>query len=115
MQPKGRLFVLSGGISGLGLATAKDLHKAGAYVALLDINAELGANVVKELGEDRAVFFEVDVRNSESIQKAVEGSMEWAKQKNVPVGGVIAAAGVGLPAKVSHLHYHTIICCIRVC
>ncbi len=99
MKPANRTFVISGGCSGLGLATAQDLHAAGAYISLLDINAEAGQRTVKELGE-RAKFFEVDVRNTESISKAVEGTMEWVKQTGREIGGVIAAAGVGLPGKV---------------
>ena len=99
MKPANRTFVISGGCSGLGLATAQDLHAAGAYISLLDINAEAGERTVKEFGE-RAKFFEVDVRNTESISKAVEGTMEWVKQTGREIGGVVAAAGVGLPAKV---------------
>jgi len=107
MKPANRTFVISGGCSGLGLATAHDLHAAGAYIALLDINAEAGERTVKEFGE-RAKFFEVDVRNTESISKAVEGTMEWVKQTGREIGGVVAAAGVGLPAKViyySHINF----------
>jgi len=99
MKPANRTFIISGGCSGLGLATAQDLHAAGAYISLLDINEEAGERTVKELGE-RAKFFEVDVRDTESISKAVEGTVEWVKQTGKEIGGVVAAAGVGLPAKV---------------
>ncbi|SRR6266480_869295 len=99
MRPANRTFIISGGCSGLGLATAQDLHAAGAYIALLDINAEAGERTVKEFGE-RSKFFEVDVRDTASISKAVEGTVEWVKQTGREIGGVVAAAGVGLPAKV---------------
>lgn len=105
MKPSNRTFIISGGCSGLGLATAQDLHNAGAYIALLDINAEAGERTVKEFGE-HAMFFEVDVRDTESISKAVERVMEWVKQTGRDIGGVVAAAGVGLPAKVIY-HSHT--------
>ena len=45
--------VITGGASGLGLATAKRLRKAGVKVAIFDMNAELGEKVAKEIG---AVF-----------------------------------------------------------
>jgi NAD(P)-dependent dehydrogenase (short-subunit alcohol dehydrogenase family) len=99
MKPANRTFIISGGCSGLGLATARNLHQDGAYVALLDINAEAGERTEKEFGS-RAKFFEVDVRDSDSIAKAVKGTAEWVKQTGKEIGGVIAAAGVGLPAKV---------------
>lgn len=105
MKPEGRTFIVSGGCSGLGLATARDLHKAGAYVSLLDLNAEAGEKIVKELGE-RSKFFEVDVSQTESVEKAVNGSMEWVSQTGKPVGGVIAAAGVGGAAKVCPFYFN---------
>lgn len=99
MKPANRTFIISGGCSGLGLATAKNLHQDGAYVALLDINADAGEKIAKEFGS-RARFFEVDVRDSESIGKAVKGTVEWVEQTGKEIGGLIPAAGVGLPAKV---------------
>lgn len=100
MKPENKTFVISGGCSGLGLATAVDLHKAGAYVSLLDLNAEAGERVVKQLGPERARFFETDVSKTESVEAAVDGTVAWMKDTGAPMAGVLAAAGVGLPAKV---------------
>lgn len=100
MKPENHTFIISGGASGLGLATARDLHSAGAYVALLDLNADSGAAIVKELGE-RARFFEVDVTNTEAIAAAIKGTVEWVKETGRAIGGVVAGAGVGLPGLVS--------------
>ena len=101
MKPSNRTFIISGGCSGLGLATAKDLHAAGAYVSLLDINADNGERVVAELGAERARFYECDVRDSASIGKAVDGTVQWVGETGCEIGGVVAAAGVGHPGKVS--------------
>lgn len=101
MRPLGRTFVISGGCSGLGLAAARDLVKAGAYVALLDLNAEAGENITKEFG-DKSIFFETDVSDTSSVEAAVKGSVEWVKKTGKPIGGVVAAAGVGSAAKVCH-------------
>ena len=100
MRPENRTFIISGGCSGLGLATARDLHSAGAYVSLLDLNADAGAEIVKELGKERAIFFETDVSETESIKKAVDGTAKWVQQTGKQIGGVVAAAGVGSAAKV---------------
>jgi NAD(P)-dependent dehydrogenase (short-subunit alcohol dehydrogenase family) len=99
MKPENRTFIISGGCSGLGLQTARDLHAAGAYVSLLDLNAGAGEKIVRELGE-RSKFFEVDVSNTASVEAAVNGSMDWVKTTGKDVGGVVAAAGVGGAAKV---------------
>ena len=96
MKIADRTFIVSGGASGLGLATARDLHSAGAYVALLDLNADNGTKIASELGE-RAAFFETDVSDTESISAAIKGTVEWVSKTQKDLGGVIAGAGVGLP------------------
>lgn len=98
MHVKDRTFVVSGGASGLGLATCEDLYANGGYIAILDMNPGNGEKVIKQLG-DRAKFFEVDVTESESLETAVKGVMDWIKQTGKPMGGIMPLAGVGLPAK----------------
>jgi NAD(P)-dependent dehydrogenase (short-subunit alcohol dehydrogenase family) len=100
MKPQNRTFLVSGGVSGLGLATARSLHSAGAYVSLLDLNADSGAAIVQELGE-RAKFFETDVSETDSIAAAVQGTVDWVKSTSASIAGVVAGAGVGLPGLVS--------------
>jgi NAD(P)-dependent dehydrogenase (short-subunit alcohol dehydrogenase family) len=99
MKPNDRTFIISGGCSGLGLATARDLHAAGAYVSLLDLNDEAGDEIVKELGS-RAKFFECDVSETQSVQTAVDGTAKWITETGKAMGGVVAAAGVGAAQKV---------------
>ncbi|KEQ79430.1 3-hydroxyacyl-CoA dehydrogenase type-2 [Aureobasidium pullulans EXF-150] len=99
MHIKDRTFVISGGSSGLGLATARSLHEKGGYIAILDLNADSGAAAVQELGSDRSQFFEADVSDTESIEKAVDGVSQWIAKTSKPIGAVISAAGVGNPGK----------------
>lgn len=96
MKVANRTFIISGGASGLGLATARNLHAAGAYVSLLDLHADNGSKIASELGE-RAKFFETDVSSTEAIATAIKGTVEWVKQTGKEIGGVVAGAGVGLP------------------
>jgi NAD(P)-dependent dehydrogenase (short-subunit alcohol dehydrogenase family) len=96
MKIADRTFIISGGVSGLALATARNLHSAGAYVSLLDLNADNGTKVASELGS-RAKFFETDVSDTDSIAAAIKGTVEWIKQTGKEIGGVVAGAGVGLP------------------
>lgn len=84
--------------NGLGKACTLELIKNGANVSILDMNDD-GEDLAKELGPS-AKFFLCDVLDSSSIEKAVQGTAEWAKQSNKPIGGVIPAAGVSTPATV---------------
>lgn len=96
MKIADRTFIISGGVSGLGLATARALHAQGAYVSLLDLNADNGAKTVSELGS-RSKFFETDVSSTEAIAAAIKGTVAWVQETGKEIGGVIAGAGVGLP------------------
>jgi len=98
-----RTFIISGGASGLGLATVRDLTGRGGYVAVLDLNVENGEKLVKGLG-NRTKFFEADMSETESVQAAVAGVVEWIKHTGKPIGAVIPAAGVGLPGKLIDKH-----------
>ena len=103
MHIKDRTFIISGGASGLGLATVRDLHSHGGYIAILDLNADNGAKIVSELG-DRTKFFEVDVTETSSMESAINNAVTWIKQTNKPIGAIIPAAGVGMPAKLIDRH-----------
>lgn len=115
MKPANRTFVISGGCSGLGLAVARDLHSAGACVSLLDMNADAGATVLKELGSERAAFFDCDVTSTESVKAAVDGTAAWIAKTGCKMGGVVAAAGVGGGAKVSFVASEVLARCVRCC
>lgn len=63
-----------------------------------------GQGLVNELGHDRTKLFVTDVSNTASVANSVQGTLLWVKQTGKPVGGVIAAAGVGNPAKILDRH-----------
>jgi len=65
------------------------------------MNEESGAELVNEIGNGKTRFFKCNVLDSNSVTAAVNGAVEWAKETGKKIGGVIAAAGVGLPARVS--------------
>ncbi|KAI1342885.1 short chain dehydrogenase [Xylariaceae sp. FL0016] len=104
MKIDGRTFVVSGGASGLGQATVEDLCHHGAYVAILDLNEDLGNELIKSLPQGQAKFFACDVVDTESITAAVRGVVEWIHDTGKPMGGVIPAAGVGNPATILDKH-----------
>jgi NAD(P)-dependent dehydrogenase (short-subunit alcohol dehydrogenase family) len=59
--------VVTGGASGLGLATVKALRAAGAKVAIFDLNEETGQKAAAETG---AVFCRCDVLTDQSVDEA---------------------------------------------
>ncbi len=70
MKIKGLVVLITGGCSGLGLATARYLIKHGAKVVLLDINEKAGAACVTELGKSVSHFIRTDVADEVSVQQA---------------------------------------------
>ena len=76
MHIQDQVFLITGGGSGLGAATAKTLVEAGARVLLADVNAEAGAARVAELGEGRARFVRTDVTSEADGRAAVEAALE---------------------------------------
>jgi NAD(P)-dependent dehydrogenase (short-subunit alcohol dehydrogenase family) len=62
-----------GGASGLGEATARHLHAAGAAVTIADVNAEKGQALADELG---ARFAACDVRDEGQVEAAVTAAAE---------------------------------------
>ena len=89
MDIAGTVAVVTGGASGLGLATARALHGAGASVVLLDLPGSAGADVAKELGE-RAVFSPGDVTSGAGVSAALEAAGEFG-----PLRIAVNCAGIG--------------------
>ena len=56
--------VVTGGASGLGLATVKAFRELGARVAIFDVNEEAGERIAEETG---SVFCRVDILSEESV------------------------------------------------
>jgi len=86
----GKTYFITGGASGLGLATAKLLISQGANVALGDKNADEGKKAEQELGS-KSCFVELDVTQKDSCRAAIQATVEKFKTLN----GVINCAGVG--------------------
>ncbi|MTD15986.1 SDR family NAD(P)-dependent oxidoreductase [Nakamurella sp. YIM 132087] len=95
MEIKGTTALVTGGASGLGLATIRRLHAAGAEVVILDLPSSPGAERVEELGE-RASFAPADVRDADQVGAA----LDVAGATGAPLRIVVNCAGVGKPSKV---------------
>jgi len=84
--------VVTGGASGLGLATARALAARGARVAIFDLNAAQGEAVAEELD---AVFCAVDVTSDEQVDTAFERARAVNGQERV----LVNCAGTGNAVK----------------
>ena len=85
--------LITGGASGLGLATARRLTAAGGAVVILDLPQSAGKDVAAELG---AVFSPGDVTEPDDVTAALDA----AAQLDRPLRIVVNCAGIGPPAKV---------------
>ena len=94
MEIKDAVAVVTGGASGLGLATTKALLDEGAKVVILDLPTSKGEDVAKdlnsELGADRAAFAAADVTDEEAVTKAFDLAETMG-----PVRIVVNCAGTG--------------------
>ncbi len=80
--------VVTGGASGLGLATVKALRAAGARVAIFDLNEDTGEAAAAETG---AVFCQCDVLSDDSVDQAFARAREANGQERV----LVCCAGGG--------------------
>lgn len=95
MRIAGNTFLVTGGGSGLGAATARRLAADGANVLLADIDEDGGTAVAGDLG-DRARFVIADVTGEDSMQAAVDA----ATSAFGALHGLVNCAGIGPAAKI---------------
>jgi NAD(P)-dependent dehydrogenase (short-subunit alcohol dehydrogenase family) len=95
MQLQGHTFLITGGASGLGAATARTFAQAGANVVLADVNAQNSEQTAKTIGE-HARFVQTDVTDEASTQQAVDACKEAFGGLN----GLVNCAGVGIAQRV---------------
>ena len=95
MQLNNKVFLVTGGGSGLGAATARGLVEAGAKVILADVNRAAGEALAAELGQ-AARFVETDVTNETSAVNAVQAAISTFGALH----GLVNCAGVAPAEKV---------------
>jgi NAD(P)-dependent dehydrogenase (short-subunit alcohol dehydrogenase family) len=88
--------IVTGGVSGLGLAVARHLVAHGGKVALFDVNDDKGALAVAELGESNARYFKTDVSNEAGVSANVEAAKEFLGGLNTAINcaGILGSGRV---------------------
>lgn len=88
MQVQGQAVLVSGGASGLGAETVRQLAAAGAKVAILDVNMEAAAALAAETG---GIALACDITDSASISAALDA----AEAAHGPARVLVNCAGIG--------------------
>ena len=86
MDIQGKVFIVTGGASGLGEGTARMLAAAGGKVVIADMQAERGEQVAREIG---GAFVRCDVSQEADAQAAVAKAVSMGK-----LMGLVNCAGI---------------------
>lgn len=92
MDINGVAAVVTGGASGLGEATARELARRGAKVAVFDRDGQRGESVASDIG---GIFCEVDVTSDDKVAAAFARAREAHGQERI----LVNCAGVANAAK----------------
>jgi 3-hydroxyacyl-CoA dehydrogenase / 3-hydroxy-2-methylbutyryl-CoA dehydrogenase len=95
MNVKDCIAIVTGGASGLGEATVRNVVKLGGRAAILDIQVERGENLAKELGSN-VIFVAGDVTKEADVENAVAKTIAAFGSFNF----VVNCAGVANPSKI---------------
>ncbi|PZO13228.1 MAG: 3-hydroxyacyl-CoA dehydrogenase [Burkholderiales bacterium] len=93
MNIQGHAALVTGGGSGLGEATARELARLGAKVAVLDVNLDNAQRVASEIN---GIACHCDITNTESLQAA----MDAATAAHGPARILMNIAGIGSAKRV---------------
>ncbi|MES3021749.1 MAG: SDR family NAD(P)-dependent oxidoreductase [Pseudomonadota bacterium] len=88
MDMQGKSALVTGGASGLGAATVRQLVRGGAKVAILDVNFEAAAALAAETG---ALALACDITDSASVQQALDA----ARAQHGGARILVNCAGIG--------------------
>src|SRR5699024_1668863 len=100
---KNKVVIVTGGASGIGLASVKAFLNKGAKVVFADLNEEAGKSVEKELKEtyEDVLFVEVDTGDEESVKNLVSETVKHFGQLDIMFNN----AGIGHQIPTHELSY----------
>ncbi|MDQ1002360.1 3-hydroxyacyl-CoA dehydrogenase/3-hydroxy-2-methylbutyryl-CoA dehydrogenase [Neobacillus niacini] len=94
MRIQESIALVTGGASGLGEATVRNIVKNGGKAAILDLSEERGSALAEELGEN-AVFYKTNVTSEEDVQNAIDSAIAQFGSINT----VVNCAGIAVAEK----------------
>jgi NAD(P)-dependent dehydrogenase (short-subunit alcohol dehydrogenase family) len=93
MKPDQQAAIVTGGASGLGAETARHLARAGARVAILDLNLELAQQIADEIGG-------LAIRCNVAEAAAAEAAVTQARTAHGPARILVNCAGIGAAQRI---------------
>ncbi len=96
MNIQGQAALVTGGGSGLGEATARELARLGAKVAVLDVNLDNAKRVAADIGGIGGIGILCDITDTESLQAA----LDQAAAAHGPARILMNIAGIGTAKRV---------------
>lgn len=95
MNIKNKVAIVTGGASGLGEATARNIVANGGKVLIMDLNMERGKAIVEELGKDKVIFDKTDVTSESQVKEALARAVREFGTVHICVN----CAGIGVAQK----------------
>src|SRR5271167_1339040 len=92
MSLHGRIAVITGGASGIGLAISQRLARDGASVAVFDVDSAAAQRLVKQLKADGSSALAVKVDVSDRGQ--VDGAVREVRDQLGPIQVLVNCAGI---------------------
>ena len=76
MNIENKVAIVTGGSSGLGEATVRQLVAQQARVSIFDVNESASERITNELGAEKVAFYKVDVSDDLAVQAAVSETQQ---------------------------------------
>lgn len=100
MNITNKVAIVTGGASGLGEGTVRNLVVNGAKVLVMDLNMDRGKALEAELGKDKVIFDKTDVTSESQVKEALARAVREFGRVDI----CINCAGIGSAQKTVHKH-----------
>lgn len=94
VELENKVAIVTGGASGLGLATVRNLHEKGVKIIIFDLNEEKAKEIIEELGQ-RVTYSIVNVADEESVKAGIDQAFNHFGEVHICVN----CAGIAPPGK----------------
>jgi NAD(P)-dependent dehydrogenase (short-subunit alcohol dehydrogenase family) len=96
MYLKDARAIVTGGASGLGEATVRNIISSGGKAVIFDLNEEKANKLIAELGKEKVHFLATDVTSAEEVEANTNKAKEFLGSINM----LVNCAGIATPGKV---------------
>lgn len=87
--------IVTGGASGIGAAIARRFAAEGAKTIIVDINDDLAAALVREVGEEHSRYIRCDVGNADMVGTMINAANRWLSAAGARLDILVNNAAIG--------------------